>query len=87
MNPEERKILEETYRLAKENNKSLKKIRRHMTYGTIFRLIYWGVIIGAGIGLFYFLQPYLENLSNVYSGFTDQINTVNGFFNNGGSGE
>lgn len=83
MSPEERKILEETYRLAKENNKNLKKIRRHMAAGTLFRILYWGVIIGAGIGLFYYLQPYLDNLVQAYTGLTDQIDTVNSLFNGG----
>ena len=86
MSPEERKILEETFRLSKENNKTLKKIRRHMAYGTIFRFIYWGVLIGAGIGLFYFLQPYLENLISVYSGLTEKIDTVNSLLNGGAVG-
>jgi len=80
MSPEERKILEETYRLTKENRKDLKKIRRHMTLGTIFRTIYWVLIIGVGIGFFYFLQPYLDNLIGTYSGLTDRIDTVNSFF-------
>ncbi len=80
MSPEERKILEETYRLTKENSKWLKKIRKHMLYGTIFRVAYWLLIIGFAVGIFYFLQPYLENLLNIYSGLTDQLDTVNSFF-------
>lgn len=78
MSPEEKELLE----LARENNKMLKKIRRHMTMGTVFRFIYWAIIVGTAIGIFYFLQPYLEGVIKTYTDLTGSVDRVNSFFGN-----
>jgi len=65
MTPEERSLLENTMALAKENNKILRSIRRSNRWSSIFRVIYWVVIIGLGLGTYYFLQPYLMSAVNI----------------------
>ncbi|MCI5108875.1 MAG: hypothetical protein MRY49_03460 [Candidatus Pacebacteria bacterium] len=78
MSPEEKELLE----LARENNRLLKKIKRHMAMGTIFRFIYWAIIIGAGIGIFYFLQPYIDSVIGTYTDLTGKVDQVNSLFGN-----
>lgn len=60
MSPEEKSLLERTYKMAEENNTILRSIRRTARIGTVMKVLYWTVIIGLSVGAFYFLQPYLE---------------------------
>jgi len=64
MNPEEKQLLQVTYELAEQNNKMLKHIRRSQKVASFLRFIYWVIIIGIGVGSFYFLQPYVDNITN-----------------------
>ena len=59
MDPEDKKIIRENLEISKDNRKMLKKIRRGMVFGGIVRVIYWIIIIGASLGTYYYLQPYL----------------------------
>jgi len=65
MTPEEKSLLERTYKMAEENNSMLRSIKRTNRIGTIFRIIYWVVLIGAALGVYYYLQPYLEGVSDI----------------------
>lgn len=66
MQPEEREMLKKALELSQENNKMLHSIKRHLLIGRIFRIVYWVVIIGAAIGLYYYIEPYLESLKIAY---------------------
>ncbi len=68
MDPESKKLLEDTYRLAEDNNKMLHSVRRSMRIGRIMTIIYWVLIIGSAFGAYYFVQPYLTQLIEVYGG-------------------
>ncbi len=46
-----------------------------MALGTAFRFMYWFVIIGTAVGLFYYFQPYIDNVVSIYSGLSDTVNT------------
>jgi hypothetical protein len=81
MTPEEKSLLERTHKLAEENNEILRGIRRSNRISAVFRVIYWIIIIGIGVGTFYFLQPYLYAAAdvvrqgqNVLNNVRDQIN-------------
>ncbi len=65
MTPEEKSLLERTYKMTEENNTILRKMRRASRISTIFRIVYWVVIIGLGLGTYYFLQPYLISAVDV----------------------
>lgn len=82
MTPEEKSLLERTYKLAEDNNSILKSMRRAQRFSLIFRALYWFVIIGASIGLFYFVQPYFEqvmDMFNVFKGGAETIQTMPGW--------
>ncbi len=68
MTPEERSLLERTYKLAEENNAILLTLRRAHRIGTGLRIAYWVVIIGISVGAFYLVQPVLDPLLNIYGG-------------------
>ncbi|MFZ3011889.1 MAG: hypothetical protein WA060_02760 [Minisyncoccia bacterium] len=71
MDPEGRRLLEETYRLVEDNNKTLHDIKRSMMWSRVMRVIYWVFIIGSAVGAFYLLQPYIDQVKDLYSGASD----------------
>ena len=60
MDPESKELLQNTFELAEENNKMLRHIRRSQKIASFVRIVYWLVIVGIGVGAFYFLEPYLN---------------------------
>ncbi len=76
MNPEDKKLLQEVHDLSKENNKILHGIRRSNRWSSIFRAIYWIIIIGVSIGAFVFLQPYITSALKAYKDIQSGINSV-----------
>jgi hypothetical protein len=89
MENEERRLLEETAALTKENNALIKKMHRSMVLGRTIKIIYWVIIIGVAVGAFYFVQPYVDQLQDVYGGFRGALqdfqNTTDGVRNFFGS--
>ncbi len=77
MTPEEKSLLERTYVLAEENNSILRKMRRANRWSTTFSIIYWVVIIGAGLGAYYALQPYLMSAIKVINQGQSLLNSLN----------
>ena len=77
MDPESKKLLEETFRLSEENNKILRYVQRSIRVSRIITALYWVFIIGSVIGAFYFLQPYLDSVMGAYGGAKSNIDTIN----------
>jgi hypothetical protein len=77
MDQEDRRNLEHTLSLAKDNNRMLKKLHRAMRWSRFFRLIYLVIIIAASVGAYYYVQPYLEQVSNAYNGFKGTLQNIN----------
>ncbi len=74
MNPEEKKLLEDTFALTQENNKMLHSLRRSMHIQRVMSIIYWVFIIGSAIGAFYLIQPYIDEFMGAYSSASDILN-------------
>jgi hypothetical protein len=66
MTPEEKSLLERTYKLGVENNEILRKMRRANRFALAFRAAYWVIVIGLAIGALYFLQPYVDAVMGTY---------------------
>ncbi|KKP86977.1 MAG: hypothetical protein UR90_C0016G0014 [Parcubacteria group bacterium GW2011_GWC1_35_8] len=77
MSPEEKRLLERSVSLGEENNKMLHSMRRSARWASFFRAIYWILIIGSAVGAYYFIQPYVDQMVNVYSGAQSNLNDVN----------
>jgi len=72
MDPESKKLLEETLELEQENNKILHSMKRSMALARIMNVVYWLIIIGISIGAFYFVQPYFNKVLGLYNSITGQ---------------
>jgi hypothetical protein len=73
MDPESKKLLEETLTLEQENNKMLRSMRNSMRWARIMTVIYWLLIIGISVGAFYFLQPYVDQVVKTYGSFSNFV--------------
>lgn len=76
MTPEERELLTQSIKLAEENNKMLRSMRRTARFATTLRIIYWVFILGTAFGAYYFIQPYLNAVINGYSSMKDNIQNI-----------
>jgi hypothetical protein len=74
MDPESKKLLEDTLRLAQENNTMLHSLRRSLRITRIMSLLYWIFIIGSAVGAYYLIQPYVDGLRGVYEGASGILN-------------
>ncbi len=81
MTPEEKSLLERTYKMAEDNNRLLRKIRRSGIYSSVIKTIYWIVIIGVTLGAYYYLQPYLNSMMNIIHQAQDTMSKLNGVSN------
>lgn len=76
MTPEERDLLLKSIKLAEENNKMLRGIRRSARLSTFLRLLYWAIIIGTAFGFYYYTKPFIEPIIDGYAGMKDNIETL-----------
>ena len=76
MDQETKQLLEESVKLSRENNEMLNKLMRSKKLNVIYRYVYWGIIIIITIGSYYFIQPYLGTLINLYSGGASDIQSI-----------
>jgi hypothetical protein len=87
MDPETREMVESTLELARENNKMLRKVRQHQQRAAVWQTLKILVAIGIAFGLFYYLQPYIDKMMQLYSsifGAGDNLNngSVEGLLEN-----
>ena len=77
MDQESKQLLQNTLALAEENNKMLHKIRGVQKRGTLWQVLKLIIIIGIALGSFYYIEPYLNKIMDLYnsvSGMQQQIN-------------
>ena len=90
MDPELKKMLEETKSLAEDNNKMLRKMRNMQKWASFWSVLKWILIIGITWGSFYVLQPYVDKLKSMYdsvSGGAEKLSSgsFQNFFNKSGN--
>lgn len=78
----ERKALstqDEVYKLVKENNRMLKKMRRDAFVGGILKFVWWVLILFVIPYFLYttYLQPQIEALTAAYQNVENTTNSVN----------
>ena len=66
MDAEDKQMLQNALALAEENNKMLHKIRGVQKRGTLWQVLKFSIIIGIAFGSFYYLEPYLNKIVNLY---------------------
>jgi len=82
MLPEERALLEKSIRLGEDNNKILRSMKRSQRWSSIFRAIYWILIIGSAFGAYYFIQPYFDQVVDMYNGAKSNLDSISGVIQN-----
>ena len=75
---QEKKMLEETLKLAKENNDMLRKMRRAQIWERITRIIYWCVVIIVALAGYYILQPFFEGVGEAYNTVRESVAEIKG---------
>jgi hypothetical protein len=81
MQPEEKEMLKKTLELAQDNNKMLHSIRRGMFWGKVTRIIYWIIIIGAAVGVYYYVEPYINSAVDAYGNMKGDLKNFGDLFN------
>lgn len=79
MDPESKKLLEDTFRIAQENNDMLHSMRRSLRLARFMTFLYWAFIIGSALGAYYLLQPYIDGLKDVYTGASGVLDNFKEF--------
>jgi hypothetical protein len=65
MQPTDRELLEQTYKIERENNKMLKGMRRNAFLGGIFRLLWYALLLGLPLWAYVtYLQPVVNSMLN-----------------------
>ncbi len=77
MDPELKRLLEETHALAKENHRMLRAIRRYQWFGFIGKIVIWIIVLALP---FYFYQQYLQPFLNKFSSTSSATTTSPSFF-------
>jgi hypothetical protein len=76
MTPEERELLTKSIKLAEENNRMLRGIRRSARFSSFLRIVYWLIILGGAVGVYYFVKPLLDPFINGYNQMQKSVETV-----------
>ncbi|MBI5005346.1 MAG: hypothetical protein HZC03_01960 [Candidatus Lloydbacteria bacterium] len=66
MDTETQKLFQQNLLLSEENNKILKRLQSNMRWGRFIHAVYWVIIIGSAFGAYYFAQPYIDQLMQMY---------------------
>lgn len=56
-------MIKELLELTRENNSILRDMRRRERVASVFRLLYWGLIIASMYGAYVYVQPYLDSVT------------------------
>ena len=61
-------LLKETYRLAQENNKMLRAMRRHAFWGALVRFVIYAALLLVPLWFYLtYLAPLMEDMMNTYA--------------------
>jgi TRAP-type C4-dicarboxylate transport system permease small subunit len=78
MNPEEQRAFKRMMRQTDDMYRMVRSLYRGQRIRTILRVVYFIVIIGAMVGAFYFIQPYIEQITETYTGVQGGVENAKG---------
>ena len=80
MSPEEKELFKRSIALAEENNDILRSLQRSMRLQRLITILYWLFIVGASVGAYYLIQPYIEAVTGAVGGakssFSDNVSSM-----------
>lgn len=84
MNPEIEELKElvrQNIALTQDNNKLLHSIRRGEWFSRTMRMLWILLLVGASVYSYFYLQPYLAQITEFYSNLQGLQQQASGFFN------
>jgi len=69
-------LIRENIRIAEDNNRLLRKIVSANRWARIFKVLYWIIIIGSMVGIYYYIQPILMDLLDAYEGLISGMQNI-----------
>lgn len=82
MTPEEQTLLLQSIKLAEENNKILRSMRRSARVSSFLGVIYWLIILASIFGVYYTLQPYIDSFLKGYNSMLENIDGMKDIISN-----
>mgnify|MGYP003393935018 FL=1 len=76
MDPETIRLERRMIELEEENHRLLKSLHRTQQWSWVFFVFKWGIIIVLTFGTYIYVQPYLDQLLQVYSGFQGTADSI-----------
>ena len=77
MDPESKQLIQNALALVEENNKLLHKIRGVQKRETLWSVLKFVVIIAIAFGSFYYIEPYLNKVMDLYNSVSGVQQKVN----------
>jgi len=71
--------IKEVKALAEDNNKILHGMRRNARIARVWRIFYWLIILGTGVASYYYLQPYINSMTQAYKNIQAAQDKVGSF--------
>ncbi len=73
MDQETERAVRELLKISRENNKMLKELTKAHKRARLFSILKTVFTIGLLLGAYYLIAPFIDNLINAYSGFSEQF--------------
>lgn len=81
------KLLQKNTKIVGDNNRLLRSMHRSMQWGRFVRVIYWVIIIGSALGVYYYVEPIIGSLrggvDSAFSGL-EKLQEIGTLFENRG---
>jgi hypothetical protein len=74
--PELKDLLQKNLEASEESLGLLRKMRKAQVYGGVFTFIKWALIIGASLGAYYYIEPYLNKILDMYTQINETVSGV-----------
>lgn len=65
MSPEERELLTQSIKLAEDNNKMLRIIRRGNSVSIFLNILYWLIVLGVLSSVYFFIQSHVNIVKDI----------------------
>ncbi len=77
-----KELVQKDIRLAEETNKMVVGMRRSARWGLLFQVLYWLLILGALGASYYYVQPYINKVFEVYQSIQHNSSDSQNFLQN-----
>jgi hypothetical protein len=77
LNLTDRQLLEEIYKAQQEDHQKINRINRRLRFQFTMGILKWVFYISLAVGLYAFVQPYVENVTGIYSSLKEGAESIN----------